>query len=318
MSYDKFAQSAQNRAKVQETHRADHLAKLAAGRLKPLDWGSELKIRRQDVAVFAAAALAFDHIIGVRATNPASLQYVDRTREFTPKPIDCKPKTADCNAYVTETGMLVECAGLVVDPTVTGPGAFKDKKSDKAREAWNGFLKDKSDEERTHRIFRRRETKGFYAVDIDRRSKQYGCLMLCEQNIPGRGFSLALTEWQEFKRTNMRYIHGDYDLYGLIDADMIEKQVRGPGGRDKLSPELLRERLHGVPHVYTKQFPEIRDFLNGGIGAEMIQHASQDNVGHQDDEIYVFYPFGGKYRLEASADDIRDIYLRLFQQDVVT
>ncbi len=316
MSYDKFAQSAEKRARIVEAHRAGHLATQAADRLEPLDRGSDLKIRREDIEVFAAAAEYFNHIIAVRATNPASLGYVGE-KLFTPKPIDCKPKTADNNAYVPKAGLQVECAGLVVDPTVVGSSAFKDKKAEKARESWAGFLKDKTDDECKRGVFRRRDTKGFYAVDLDRSSRRYGCLMLCEQNEPRRDFNLALSAWQDFKRTQMRYIHGDYDLYGLIDVDRIERAVR-IHGRDKLSPELIYERLHGVPHVFTGQFPAIRDFLNSGIGAEMIQHASQDNVGHQADEIYVFYPLGGKYRLEASADGMRDIYLRLFKQDVVT
>lgn len=315
MSYDRATQSAENRARVIENHRADHLAKLASSRLKPLDWGAELGIRREDIAVFVAAAQVFDHIISVRATNTQSLRYIGQ-KMFTPKPIDCKPKTSDLGVYVPAVGLQVDCAGLVVDPTVVGNAAFKGKKFDKVCESWTGFLKDKSGEEQMKKVFRRRESKGFYAVDTYKQSKYFGCLMLSDQDVPARDFNLAVAEWQEFKRIHMCYIHGDYDLYGLIDVAKIERVVYGSAGRDKVSPDLIKGRLHGVPHIFTEQFSQIQAFLNGGIGAEMIQHASQDNVAHQDDELYVFYPFGGKYRLDATADAIKDIYQRLFQQEV--
>ncbi len=315
MSYDRFTQSAENRARVIENHRADHLAKMASSRLKPLDWGADLGIRREDIAVFVAAAQMFNHIISVRATNRQSLRYIGQ-KMFTPKPIDCKPKTADLGAYVPGVGLQVECAGLVADPMVVGNAAFKGKKFDKVCESWVSFLKDKSGEEQLKKVFRRRETKGFYALDTYKQSKYFGCLMLSDQDVPARDFNLAVADWQEFKRTHMCYIHGDYDLYGLIDVAMTERVVYGSAGRDKVSPDLIKGRLHGMPHIFTEQFPQIQAFLNAGIGAEMIQHASQDNVAHQDDELYVFYPFGGKYQLDATADAIKEIYQRVFQQEV--
>lgn len=315
MLYDKSTQASYNQARVSDSHRSGHLANLASSRLKPLDWSVELGIRRIDVAIFLAASRGYDHIICVRSTNTKSLCYVGQ-KMFTPKPIDCKPKTSDMDVYVPAVGIQVACAGLVVDPTVMGSAAFKGNKFDKVCAAWTSFLKDKTCEEQQKKVFRRRESKGFYAVDNYKQSNYYGCLMLSDQDIPASQFNLADRDWQEFKRDHMCYIHGDYDLYGLIDVAKIESAVYGPSGRDKVSPKLLVEQLHGIPHIYTEHFPQIKEFLNRGIGTEMIQHASQDNLAHQDDELYVFYPFGGAYRLDATADQIRDIYLRLFDQDV--
>jgi len=84
------------------------------------------------------------------------------------------------------------------------------------------------------------------------------------------------------------------------------------------SPRVLHENLHGTRHHYTKKFPQIQRFLNEGFGCEMIQHASQDHVAHQSDLLYVFYPEGYMYQIDATADAIREIYALLFQQDVTT
>jgi hypothetical protein len=317
MSHSKSAQAAEKQARVAESHRAPHRASLAASKLKPLDWSAELKIRRDDIAVFSEAARYFDHIISVRATNTQSLRYIGQ-KMFSPKPIDCKPKTADNNAYLRSGGQLVECAGLVVDPTVVGFSAFKsERKSEAARHSWGSFLKDKTDEELARKVFRRRESKGFYAVERYKQSKYFGCLMLSNQDVPAKDFDVALAEWQDFKNTQMNYIHGDYDLYGLIYVVGTELAVGSSEGREKYKPTVLQERLHGTPHFYTPAFPQIKAFLNAGIGAEMIQHASQDNVAHQGDELYVFYPNGGKYQLNASANAIKEIYEFVFRQEVV-
>lgn len=284
-----------------------HRINVASSRLKPFAFGEFLRLRREDVAVFAAAAEVFDHIVIVRATNTKSLDYVGR-KGFAPKPIDCKPKTADDDCYVQEVNHYVECAGLVVDPTMVSYAAFaNDKKRSKAREAWFSFLMGKTKDETRQKVFRRRGTKGFFAVDTQLGSRRYGCLMLSNQDLPSEDFSLSGRGWARFKQTEMRYIHADYDLYGLIDLDSV-------GGSQRRSPKVLEEKLHGTPHYYTAKFPQIKEFLNRGIGAEMIQHAAQDHVAHQSDLLYVFYPEGYMYQIDATADAIREIYDLLFNQ----
>lgn len=299
---------------VNMQHRRLHRISVASSRLQPLAFGEVTKLRRDDIAVFSAAADVFDHIIIVRATNEKSLPYVGQ-KHFTPKPIDCKPKTADNDCYVQELNLYAECAGLVVDPTVLGFAAFADdKRRSRARESWIAFLRHKSADEKKRKVFRRRETKGFYAVDMSRLSRRFGCLMLSNQDIPAEDFELSGRGWARFKQTEMRYIHGDYDLYGLIDV----QSLAGPtlaGPLQHRAPRVLKERLHGTPHYYTEQFPRIQKFLNDGIGCEMIQHASQDHVAHQSDLLYAFYPGGQLYKIDATADAIRELYELLFKQD---
>lgn len=293
-----------------QSHRLHRLS-VASSRLKPLAFGDHIRLRRQDIAVFSAAAEVFDHIIIVRATNTKSLPYIGQ-KHFAPKPIDCKPKTADKDCFVPEANLFVECAGLVVDPTVVSYAAFSsDKKRSKARESWVAFTADKSSDETARKVFRRRGSKGFYAVDLLRTSRYYGCLMISNQDMPSEDFSLKGRGWLRFKQNEMRYIHGDYDLYGLIDLETVGVPATAASGR-RHQPRVLEERLHGMPHFYTVKFPQIQDFLNRGIGADMIQHGAQDNVGHQSDLLYVFYPEGYMYQIDATADAIREIYELLF------
>jgi hypothetical protein len=71
------------------------------------------QIRPQDKEKFAAAAQKVGVWILVRGANQKSLEYIGRG-DFTPKPIDCKAKTAQ----------LGPNAGLVVSPAVA-PEAFQ-------------------------------------------------------------------------------------------------------------------------------------------------------------------------------------------------
>ncbi len=296
-------------------HRRLQRIGVVSARLKPLACGDRLKLRRDDIAVFAAAAEVFDHIIIVRAINERSLPYIGHKR-YAPKPIDCKPKTADNDAYLQDGQRFIECAGLVVDPTLVGASAFaSDHKRNQAAEAWAAFLKDKSIDEVARKVYRRRGSKGFYAVDLLRSSRRYGCLMLSQQDIPAEDFSTASREWAPFRQTHLRYLHADYDLYGLIDLATLIARSRPGGPATVPAPKLLREELHGTPHYYTEKFPQIQQALNRGFGVPMIQHAAQDSLAHQSGQLYVFYPEGYMYQINASLDAIREIYALLFTQD---
>lgn len=138
-------------------------------------------MRAQDKPIFARAATKFNAWILVRRTNPDSLKYVGRTG-FVPKPLDCKPKTADLDT----NGKTL--AGLVADPTLH-PTAFRAGKLDVALRIWKKFVT-------AHRLDNDRQTAGRYAIDLDRASRHYGCLKL-----------------------EGAYLHGDYDLYDIILAD---------------------------------------------------------------------------------------------------
>src|SRR5688572_16011353 len=84
-------------------------------------------MRSQDKMVFAACAVALRHWILVRRTNPESLKYIG-VDGFAPKPIDCKPKTADKGKF----------AGLVVSPEIETE-AFNDAKAPDALKYWKDF-----------------------------------------------------------------------------------------------------------------------------------------------------------------------------------
>ena len=314
--YNYPGQGAEGKARVVEQHRHAAYLKTVSSRLKPLDWSASLGIRKSDIDVFVAAAVYFEHIIAVRYTNKNSLAYIGQ-KPYTPKPIDCKIKTAEVDVYVAAARVHTECGGLVVDPEMVGFAAFPDaKKLGAAMKEWTKFLGERTASERVSKIFPRHKSRGFYAVDTDKASRHYGCVMLSEQNVPSPDFSLDSPAFRDFKRNHMNYLHGDYDLYGLIDIAKTEEKLASRR-HDKYSPALESERLHGMPHIFTEKFKEIQLFLNNGIGVDMIQHAGQDNIGHKDDTLYVFYPDRSKYTLhDATADAIRDIYDVVFQQEV--
>ena len=287
----------------------------ASSHMKPLDWSARLGIRRQDIPVFKAAARGFDHTIIVRATNERSLQFIGR-KGYRPKPIDCKPKTADAPSYVAREELRVQCAGLVVDPTVVGNAAFaSDPKRNAAIDAWKQFLKDKSRDEIARKVFRRRGTsRGYFAVDLEPRSAHFGCLMFSDNAMPEEALDERVPRWKVIRPRGLDYIHADYDLYGLLDMRRTVSALGGAGGEEGFRKRIVRGELYGVPHHYSESFPTIQEFLNRGLGCAMIQHGSQDNVGHRDDALYVFDPIGGSYYVEASADAIREIYSQIFKQ----
>jgi len=276
--------------------------------LKPFNWGEEKEIRLKDVDVFKATARAFNHIIIVRATNEYSIPYIG-IPDFVPKEIDCKPKTASKSAFVN--GIQISCAGLVVDPTLL-PNAFVGRKQIKAAECWRKFIHNYSDKERELKVFPRQDQAGFYAVDTYMYSDHYGCLMQSVQNIPDKNFRLDDPDCQDYKnKLNMCYIHGDYDLYGLIDVDKVDQGVHAGKVANK---EVIDDKLLGQIHKYSPHFFEIKDFLNSGIGTDMVQHGSQDTFEHMTDKLYVFTPQQHAYVLNGSAGTIKEVYRQIFKE----
>jgi len=285
-----------------------HLTQLASAKLKPFVWGVEREIRHEDIPVFKSAAAAFDHFILVRATNEHSLNYIGQ-KGYTPKPIDCKPKTASNNAF--NKGMQIPCAGLVVDPTLL-PNAFSGKKQSEAMECWNKFTQGRSDKEREFRVFRRSENSGFYAVDTYKSSPYYGCLMLSNQNAPDMEFRLSINSYQESRRRlNLCYLIGDYDLYGLIDvAKVLQASKQGM----MAEKDVKSKKMLGTTSFHSPHFQAISEFLNRGIGTEMIQHGAQDTFGHGGDKLYVFTPLQQAYVIDDSEAAIREIYELVFKE----
>ena len=118
-----------------------------------------MSVRPQDQRVFAQAAQKFCLWILVRRTNPASLKYIGKPG-YTPKPIDCKAKTAD-----SDEGSC-ELAGLVTSPELH-PRAFRPDKLTKAKGAWEEFARTCLGPQASR-----------YALDTKPTSKHRGCITL--------------------------------------------------------------------------------------------------------------------------------------------
>ncbi len=200
-------------------------------------------MRRTDRAIFVSAAQDLGLWILVRRTNPQSLEYVGRPG-YVPKPIDCKPKTADRDLGPRKL------AGLVVDPNSVPPDAFLPQKRPKALEAWTEFVQ-------SGRLNNRGST-GLYSLESNPKSPHLGCLML-----------------------NERYIHGDYDLYDIIDPSGAHRNLAAV------------ETLHGSPHMRGPRFFEVQRYVNSRIGVPMIQHGGEAQFkDHSEQSIDAFGPAG--------------------------
>lgn len=213
-------------------------------------------MRPQDKTVFLEAARLFQAWILVRRTNPASLEYIG-LRGYTPKPIDCKAKTADISA----PPYLI--TGLVIDPRIH-PKAFDASKQEDALHAWAAM----------------QTLVGHkYIVDEDTQSKHYGCLML-----------------------NGCYIHGDYDLYDVVD---ILQPRRNLG---------LVTTLDGQPHTRAPRFYALQDFINAKLGTPMIQHSGNAQyAAHPERPMIDAFGPNGDFTTISNQFTLMDWYQKKFQ-----
>lgn len=154
------------------------------------------------------------------------------------------PKRIDCKAKTADVDLPpYQLAGLVVDPRVH-PKAFKPVKQSKALDAWQAI----------EPLLGR----GVYTVDTDKSSRHYGCL-----------------------RESGKYIHGDYDLYDVIDVKAPTRNLASV------------ETLHGVPHMRGPRLAEIQKYVNDRIGSPMVQHGGEAQyTDHSEQSIDAFGPEG--------------------------
>lgn len=102
-----------------------------------------------------------------------------------------------------------------------------------------------------------------FAVETNPASKHHGCVKL-----------------------NGKFIHADYDLYDIIIPDQAHRNLAAV------------EQLLGQAHRRGPKFFEVQRFINGRIGAEMIQHGgSAQYEDHSDQSIDLFGPAGEKVTL---------------------
>jgi hypothetical protein len=201
-------------------------------------------LRKKDQEIFRDTARDQNVWLLVRLTNPQSLKWAGEDN-YLPKPISCKAKTAN----IIDTDARYKIAGLVADPYKHGNNF---KKPHDAREDWDKFSAAHLDQDY-------RQTgngRDGYSVDIDSKSVHYFCA----------------------KRYG-KYIHSDYDLLDIIDAENPRMN------------EIIEEILDGARHAYNPRFPDIQRILNTRMDTPMVQHAGEAQfTGLSEQPIHVFFP----------------------------
>ncbi len=152
------------------------------------------------------------------------------------------PKRIDCKAKTADFDSgRYQLAGLVVDPAIH-PKAFKAGKLQKALEAWKAMQFSSSG----------------YTVDRNAQSKHYGCVQF-----------------------SGKYIHGDYDLYDIIDVTQPQRNLA------------VVETLLGQPHRRGANVLRVQEFVNSRIGSPMVQHGGEAQYAdHSEQSIDAFGPAG--------------------------
>lgn len=218
--------------------------------------------------VFLTAAKHFNVFILVRRTNLASMKYI-ADHGFSAKRLDCKAKTADRDVDLHGVG-LIECAGLVADPTILGRAAYdSDKKYHSALAIWEEFRME-------HLHERIRTLEGQQSVGIVPEGKQY--FVDLAPGSPRHG----CLKYTQGLLTAGKYIHGDFDLYGIVPADHPEDNIA------------VFEMRQGQKHARSPQFMDVQMFVNSRVGKPMILHGAQDTYAeqHSDEAIDIFEPNG--------------------------
>lgn len=244
------------------------------------------------IGVFKTAAKLYNVAILVRRTNTASLQHIGEPYAV-PKRLDCKAKTADFNvapagARLPEAkrGLI---AGLVVDPNLFGEGAYTNGKYAKALAAWRSFAGQLHPEMSTcekQKSFTYIPAGGQYFVERDPEDPHFGCVKFTSSSLIKAG----------------KCIHGDFDLYGIVDMDAPDRIVR------------VKEKRLGQTHARSPKFMDVQNFVNSRIGVNMILHGSQETYAtdHEDDDLDVFFPDGRTEYAGPSASDLAAFYRREF------
>lgn len=241
----------------------------------------------EHIRVFQAAARHFDVHILVRRTNLASLRFAG-AKDCVPKRLDCKAKTADLG-YTHPTAGQIDCAGLVVDPTITGPGVFAStEKYKSALKEWGKFSATIHPQVTTHegqKSLTYIPGGRHYFVDLHPTSPRHGCVKLTTSGLITAG----------------KYIHGDFDLYGIIPATDPSKNVA------------VFETMLGQAHSRSPEFQDVQIYINSRIGVPMILHGAQEAYadGHSDEGIDIFWSDGTTGACESAAE-IAAMYETLF------
>lgn len=290
------------------------------GMLQPFNNGNSKHngIKTAHVKVFEEVSKYMEVLILVRGTNPKSLEWMGE-QGYCAKPLDCKPKTAKADGDAS--GSFVRCAGLVVCPELFNGKVFKDQKIDKVQEAWQSFKASLRIQNMGSgcQVYLRSERKGFYVVDTDPSSRHYGCLLVSDQ-LPPDDFDIRKSHSREWVKRNMNYIHGDYDLYGVIDQSDNARPALG----NTTQMTVIKEQKLGMDHFVTDLSMKVAETLNDWLGLKLVMHGEEtarDFTGG--DDIYIFYPSGAKDVVLAEnfkytsemANAFQEMYHYLFKAD---
>lgn len=173
------------------------------------------------------------------------------------------PKPFACKAKTADFNSgTYQTAGLVVDPNIH-PNAFKSGKSADVMKNWAAA-----------------KTKELpFSMDMDKKSKHYGCL-----------------------RYEGKYIHGDYDLYDIIDADQPQRNLG------------LVSESSGFQHIIGPYLDKIQQYINNKIGVPVIRHSGEmQYTDHSEQAIDVFKPKGHTSFTILNQYSLRDWYRAEFK-----
>lgn len=249
-------------------------------------------MRPEHAGVFQQAARLYNVAILVRRTNTASLQHIGQPHAV-PKRLDCKAKTADFDVAPKGSRLPEDkrgcIAGLVVDPGQIGERAYSEGKYAKALEAWREFSTRLRPEMAT---FEKQKALtyvpggGQYFVERNPEDPYFGCVKFTSSSLIKAG----------------KCIHGDFDLYGIVDMD-------APGAIVRVSEKRL-----GQTHARSPKFFDVQNFVNNRIGVTMILHGSQETYAskHEDDDLDVFFPDGRVDYAGPTAANIAAFYQKEF------
>ena len=240
-------------------------------------------MRPRDAQAFRSVALMQKVYIIVRQTNAQSVQWIGDA-DCMAKPIDCKPKTADFDVSID--GHTVETAGLVVNPELPGfDKVFKSPaKATKAKAEWKKFVDKLHQHGHPLGLCQPRDGREVrtwpgahpaWAVQMCRTARHYGCLL--HSTYP--------------QGLNGKYVHGDYDLFGIAPAS---------------DPTLVRRRndeLSGQPHSRGPNTKSVQFAVNALSGLPLVKHGEQELfAGFDEESLDVFLPDGSTRTLSSAAD----------------
>jgi hypothetical protein len=124
-------------------------------------------------------------------------------------------------------------------------------------------------------------------VDLDPKSDRYGCV-----KFTGTG---ALK--------NGKYIHGDFDLYGIVAEGNPSRNVS------------VTEERFGVKHMRSPEFMDVQNWVNREIGIAMVLHGAQEGYAdeHSDEGIDIFHPDGLTVTFAENGAAIARLYEQAFK-----